>query len=85
LIAWDIVLTKKSKDWDLIVPLCVQNVLRCLFCLGLLGRYGAESIEAIEDEDIDMSHLLELYKYFLGLEDFDIKARALQVPIFYTF
>jgi len=54
------------------------NVLRCLFCLGLLGRYGAESIEAIEDEDIDMSHLLELYKYFLGLEDFDIKARALQ-------
>jgi hypothetical protein len=32
-----------------------------------------------------MSHLLELYKYFLGLEDFDIKARALQVPIFYTF
>ena len=65
--------------------LCVQHVLRSLFCLGLLGRYGAESIEAIEDEDIDMSHLLELYKYFLGLEDFDIKARALQVPILYTF
>lgn len=54
-------------------------MLRCLFCLGVLGRYGAESIDAIDEEDIDMNHMLELYKYYLNLEDFDVKARALQV------
>jgi hypothetical protein len=57
----------------------VQNILRCLFCLGLLARYGAESIEAFDDEDINMNQFLELYKFFLGQDDFDIKARALQV------
>jgi hypothetical protein len=50
-----------------------------LFCLGLLARYGAESIEAFDDEDINMNQFLELYKFFLGQDDFDIKARALQV------
>lgn len=54
------------------------NILRCLFCLGLLARYGSESVEALEDEDINMNQFLELYKYFLGQGDFDIKARALQ-------
>lgn len=57
----------------------MQNILRCLFCLGLLARYGSESVEALEDEDINMNQFLELYKYFLGQGDFDIKARALQV------
>lgn len=59
--------------------LFVQNILRCLFCLGVFARYGAESIEAFDDEDINMNQLLELYKFFLGQDDFDIKARALQV------
>ena len=54
-------------------------MLRCLFCLGVLGRYGADSIDAIDEEDIDMNHMLELYKYYLNLDDFDVKARALQV------
>lgn len=59
--------------------LFVQNILRCLFCLGLFARYGAEFFEAFEDEDINMNKFLELYKFFLGLDDFDIKTRALQV------
>lgn len=54
------------------------NILRCLFCLGLFARYGAESIETFDDEDINMNQFLELYKFFLGQDDFDIKARALQ-------
>lgn len=57
----------------------MQNILRCLFCLGLFARYGAESIETFDDEDINMNQFLELYKFFLGQDDFDIKARALQV------
>lgn len=59
----------------------VQGVLRSLFCLGLLARYGAESIEAFDDEDINMNQFLELYKFFLGQVDFDIKAKALQVGV----
>ena len=57
----------------------VQNILRCLFCLGSFARFGAEAIEAFDDEDINMNQFLELYKYFLGQNDFDIKVRALQV------
>lgn len=59
--------------------LFVQNILRSLFCLGLLARYGSEFIEAFDDEDINMNQFLELYKYFLGQDDFDIKSKALQV------
>jgi hypothetical protein len=55
------------------------NVLRGLFCLGLLGRYGAELIDAIGDPEINMVQLLELCKFYLGCEDFDIQVRALQV------
>ncbi len=57
----------------------LQNVLRGLFCLGLLGRYGAELIDAIGDPEINMEQLLELCKFYLGCEDFDIQVRALQV------
>jgi cohesin loading factor subunit SCC2 len=46
--------------------------------LGLLARYGADFVEAFDDEDINMTQFLELYSFYLGQDDLDIKARALQ-------
>ena len=63
----------------------VQYILRPLFCLGLLARYGAEAIEAFDDEDMNMNQFLELYKFFLAQDDFDIKSKALQVGFSLTF
>jgi len=53
--------------------------------LGSFARYGAESLETFDDEDINMNQFLELYKFFLEQDDFDIKVRALQVRFIFHF
>ena len=62
-----------------------QNVLRCLFCLGLLARYGANMIDSMNDKETNVEQLLSLFKHYLLSDDFDVKARSLQVYYRFTF
>lgn len=55
-----------------------QKVGRSLFCLGMLIRYG-NSLLSNSDQTIDVASSLSLFKKYLLMEDFFLKARSLQV------
>jgi hypothetical protein len=68
-----------------LVDVVCAEYFALLVLFGFVG-YEAESIEAFDDEDINMNQFLELNKFFLGQDDFDIKARALiQVGLKFSF
>lgn len=54
-----------------------QKVGRSLFCLGMLIRYG-NSLLSNSDQTIDVASSLSLFKKYLLMEDFFLKARSLQ-------
>lgn len=56
----------------------IQKVGRSLFCLGMLIRYG-NSLLSNSDQAIDVASSLSLFKKYLLMEDFFLKARSLQV------
>ncbi|XP_024530333.1 sister chromatid cohesion protein SCC2 isoform X2 [Selaginella moellendorffii] len=58
------------------------NILRSLFCLGLFVRYGAELIDGMNDHDVTMDSVLNLYTHYLQSEDFEVKVKALQAAGF---
>ena len=42
-------------------------------------RYGANLIDSMNDKETNVEQLLSLFKHYLLSDDFDVKARSLQV------
>ncbi|KAH9740318.1 Sister chromatid cohesion protein SCC2 [Citrus sinensis] len=51
-----------------------QQVGRSLFCLGLLIRYGSSLLTTSYEKNIDIVSNLNLFKRYLRMEDFSVKA-----------
>lgn len=56
----------------------MQQVGRCLFCLGLLIRYGNSLLSTSGNKHFNIVSCLNLFKKYLLMEDFSIKVRSLQ-------
>ncbi|XP_015879861.3 sister chromatid cohesion protein SCC2 [Ziziphus jujuba] len=55
-----------------------QQVGRSLFCLGLLIRYGNSLLSKSSHKIVDVKSSLNLFKKYLLMDDFFLKARSLQ-------